>query len=112
MNEDIKRDNDDLSSDGDAISVDTGYRYSTWPFDEDDRELDLTISKSGSDVTLDWETSDRITVCTLKHHLDMIYEKEHRHKVFAEWYHEEDKEYDRKLKKALKRVLKYFGEEF
>lgn len=109
-NESIKHDNDDLSSDRDAISADTGYRYSTWPFDADDKGFDgMTVS--GNDVTLDWETSDRITVCTLKHHLEMIYEKETNHKVFAEWYHEDDKEYDRKLKKALKRVLRYFGEE-
>lgn len=108
MNEDIKRDTDSTDDDRDAITVNTNIWDSGWPFDE---KYDFAPPTSGSNVTLDWETSDRITVCTLKHHLDMIHEKEHNHKVFGEWYHEDDKEYDRKLKKAIYRVLRYFGEE-
>lgn len=108
MNEDVKRDSNSVNDSGDDVTVDTSLWDSGWPFDE---KFDFVTSASGSNVTLDWETSDRITVCTLKHHLDMIHEKEHNHKVFGEWYHDDDKEYDRKLKKALKRVLRYFGED-
>lgn len=106
MNENNGPNIDDINGVWDDPPSDTGYRHSDWPFLEDDRE-----SVAGNNVVLDWETSDRITVCTLKHHLDMIFEREHKHKMFGEFYHEEDKEYDRKLKKALRRVLKYFGEE-
>lgn len=62
-------------------------------------------------IELDWDVADRITVANLKHQLACIIEREHCHEIDKVWYPEEDKEYDRKLKKAIKRVLKYFGEE-
>lgn len=105
MNEDIKLGTDSADDDWIDSAIDSSDWNSTWPFMEDLK------SSAGNNVTLDWETSDRITVCTLKHHLEIIYEREHDHKVFGQYYHDEDREYDRKLKKALKRVLRYFGEE-
>ena len=86
----------------DLSMPETGYVHGEWPFTAyDDR---VTVS-------LDYETADRITVCTLKAHLQMIYDREHDHKVNGAWYHEEDIEYDRKIKKSIRRLLKYFGEE-
>ena len=100
MSEDTKPDSDNYSDVWDVPVTDTGYRHSPWPFDESNNRLDLDI-----------ETAERITICTIKHHLEIIYDHEHDHKVNGAFYHDDDREYDRKLKKAFKRVLKYFGEE-
>lgn len=62
-------------------------------------------------IEIDNETANRVAVCVLKTHLEYIYEREHDHKVNGTWYPSEDKEYNRKLEKSLKRVLRYFGED-
>ena len=101
--EDIVIDNDDNSDVWDAPSTASNVRDNTWPFEEGDN-----IS---SGLKLSWPTAERITVECLKAHLELIYDRETNHKVFGEWYHDEDKEQDRKIKKAIKRLLKFFGEE-
>lgn len=105
MNENDKSDNDSSDDSWNDSFANTSIRDGDWPFLENDQD----DFKSG--LKIDWDTADRITICNLKYHLDSIFDKETNHKVFGEFYHEEDKEQDRKLKKALKRVLKYFGEE-
>jgi hypothetical protein len=105
MNEDDKLDINSADDNRYESSANTSVRDSDWPFLEDDQD----DFRAG--LKIDCDTADRITICNLKYHLDSIYDKETNHKVFGEFYHEEDKEYDRKLKKALKRVLKYFGED-
>lgn len=101
--EDIKLDNDSSSGYWDDISDCPDVRNNTWPFEKD--------FNGGGGMKISWNTAERITVDTIKAHLNQIYDRETAHKVFGEYYHEEDKEYDRKLKKAFKRVLKFFGEE-
>lgn len=101
--EDIKLDNDSNSGDWDDFFNRSNDRNNTWPFKEDNPIV--------NGMRISWTTAEQITVDTIKAHLDLIYQRETDHKVFGEYYHEEDKEQDRKLKKSFKRILKFFGEE-
>jgi len=76
-----------------------------------DRDNSRVDDEGNITITLPLDVSEQVTVNVLKKHLEYIYEKETNHKVFCEYYHDDDKEYDRKLKKSIKRVLKYFGED-
>lgn len=101
--EDIELDNGSNCSNWDDLFDRPDGRDNPWPFKEDNPVV--------NGMKIDWSTAERITVDTIKAHLDLIYQRETDHKVFGEYYHDDDKEQDRKLKKAFKRVLKFFGEE-
>jgi len=96
-------DNDGNCDVWDAPSPGSGTRDNPWPFEEGDNVV--------GGIKLSWPTAERITIDVLKANLEMIYDRETNHKVFCEYYSDEDREQDRKMKKALKRVLKYFSEE-
>lgn len=100
MSETIKLDNDNTDDDGSSFTFNPDSWDYTWPFKENTDGLKL-----------DFEAADRITICNLKQYLDNIYEREHDNKVFGSFYHDDDKKVDRKVKKAIKRVLRYLGED-
>lgn len=53
-------------------------------------------------ITMDGETCDRITVDTLKEHYPLLNP--------SNWWHKKDKKMYRKVKKAFRTVLRYYGE--
>lgn len=103
MNEDININSDDSDDVWPNAFTDTGYRNNPWPFE---------TNNSSITINLDLLQAERVAVEVIKRHLDDIYGREHAHAFNpGSFYHEEDREYDRKLKKAFRRVLKYFGHE-
>lgn len=76
-----------------------------------DRDNSRVDDEGNLTITLPLDITEQVTVSVLKRHLEYIHDKESDHKVFGDHYHEDDKEFDRKLKKSIKRVLRYFGED-
>ena len=62
----------------------------------------------GLNLTLDWETADRITVATLQDYLDSCEEQLARYHDGG-WLHADDVVHTNEMIKALKFVLKDFG---
>jgi len=96
-------DSNSSGGDRDVLTIDTGAWNSDWPFKENDNVID--------GLKLSWPTAERITIECLNAHLEMIYDRESNSKMFDEYYSEGDREQDRKVKKSIKRLLKYFGED-
>jgi hypothetical protein len=60
------------------------------------------------DLTLDWETADRITVATLSDYLDTLeHQLENYHN--GSWLHADDVVHSQKMIEAVKFVLRDFG---
>lgn len=63
-------------------------------------------------LTIDFETADRITVLSLKDHLNYLKQEVKDHVENGNWMHPEDFEQSvTKLIPALETVLKYYGED-
>lgn len=63
-------------------------------------------------LTLDFETADRITVLSLRDHLNYLKQEVKDHVENGSWMHPEDFEQSvTKLIPALETILKYFGED-
>ena len=62
----------------------------------------------GLDLTLDWETADRITVATLKNYLETLQMQLDRYQEGG-WLHPEDVTHSHEMIGAVKFVLRDFG---
>lgn len=60
-------------------------------------------------ITIDDETADRITLCVLKEHKQMVESQLIAYEEQGKWMHEDDVKYNKKLVKSLGRVIRYFG---
>jgi hypothetical protein len=61
-------------------------------------------------LEIDYETADRITICTLKDHLSYLQEEVRAHEQDGAWMHPEDyHESQTRLIPALKLIIKHFG---
>jgi hypothetical protein len=68
----------------------------------------MTQEGLGLDLTLDWETADRITVATLKNYLETLeHQLENYHN--GSWLHADDVVHSHEMIKAVKFVLRDFG---
>lgn len=68
------------------------------------------MSRNGlsMDLTLDWDTADRITVATLSDYQDTL-EKQLEQYHNGSWLHADDVVHSQKMIEALKFVLRDFG---
>lgn len=63
-------------------------------------------------LTLDFETADRITVLSLRDHLNYLKQEVKDHVENGQWMHSEDFELSvTKIIPALETILRYYGED-
>lgn len=63
-------------------------------------------------LTLDFETADRITVISLRDHLNYLKQEVKDHIENGQWMHPEDFELSvTKIIPALETILRYYGED-
>jgi hypothetical protein len=60
-------------------------------------------------ITIDFETADSITLATLKEQRDYIKKELKDHHIKGSYMHEDDVVHNKKIIKALNKVIRYFG---
>ncbi len=71
----------------------------------------ITTDITLSNVTIDWDSSDRITVMNLKKYRDSMQEHLDGALDGSRWLHEDDEKHHRAMIQAINFVIKDFGSE-